>query len=405
MRPGQSVAASEAARRGGIPMRRALAAALLVVLASTAAWASEPSVRHVYRTAPALIGLPTVAFDERYQNAADVVLEQAIRNLPLFPGAASAFTYRWNADHSKLEIVDDAVSPWFVTERAQTLGEGLLNVGLTFGYYRVNSWHGRDLGVDPVPLSVHGAPINYQAATDLIYSVSTFNITYGVTDDLDLNVAIPIVTLDMDLGVSGRLKECCVARSATRQPNAANLSDMLVRAKYRLFTSDWALGTAIGAAGLQVRIPTGNPAQGLGTGYGEIGPYFALSTSALDGWLDSYWDVGVNAGIGNTRWSSGDYRWALDIHEPRGEDWWNRLALAWEVLGRSEFTNLRQPSSISGPHETSAGTVQLPFLGIDASRHDYVDTTLGLRIRVMDQMVLSLGVFKALNDQGLRPSG
>src|SRR5262249_32124308 len=66
VRPRQSVAASDAARRGRIPMTRALAAALLVVLASGAAWAAEPSVRHVYRTAPALVGLPTVAFDERY---------------------------------------------------------------------------------------------------------------------------------------------------------------------------------------------------------------------------------------------------------------------------------------------------------------------------------------------------
>src|SRR5262245_4842200 len=102
--------------------RTTRALALLVVLASTAAWAAEPSVRHVYRTAPALVGLPTVAFDERYQNAADVVLEQAIRNLPLFPGASSAFTYRWNPEHSELERVDDAVSPWLVTERGQKIG-------------------------------------------------------------------------------------------------------------------------------------------------------------------------------------------------------------------------------------------------------------------------------------------
>jgi hypothetical protein len=115
--------------------------------------------------------------------------------------------------------------------------------------------------------------------------------------------------------------------------------------------------------------------------------------------------VGVDAGIGNTRWSSGDYRWALDIHAPRGEDWWTRLALAWEVLGRSEFTNLRQPSSISGQHVGFPGTVQLSYLGIDASRHDYLDTSLGVRIRVMESIVFSAGVFKALNDQGLRPSG
>jgi len=386
-------------------MRRALVAGLLVMLVSARAWPGDPSIRHLYRTAPILVGLPTVAFDERYQNAADVILEQSIRNLPLFPGASSAFTYRWNPEHSRLELVDDAVAPWLVTERGQTLGEGLLNVGLTFGYYRVNSWHGRDLGDDPVPLSVKGAPINYRATTDLIYSVGTFNLTYGVTDDLDLNIAIPIVTLDMDLDVSGQLRECCVARTAGRESHAANLSDTLVRAKYRLFTTTGPMGSAVGAAGLRVRIPTGNPAQGLGTGYGEIGPYLALSTNLLDGWLDSHWDLGVDAGIGNTRWSSAHYGWALDIHAPRGDDWWTRLALAWEVLGRSEFTNLRQPSSISGPHETSAGIVQRPFLGIDGSRHDYIDTTLGVRVRVVQSIVLSMGVFKALNDQGVRPSG
>jgi len=39
--------------------------------------------------------------------------------------------------------------------------------------------------------------------------------------------------LDMDLGVSGRLRQCCVARTAPVRAEAANLSDMLVRAKYR----------------------------------------------------------------------------------------------------------------------------------------------------------------------------
>ena len=33
-------------------------------------------------------------------------------------------------------------------------------------------------------------------------TVGTFNITYGLLDDLDLNIAIPIVTLDMGLDVT-----------------------------------------------------------------------------------------------------------------------------------------------------------------------------------------------------------
>jgi hypothetical protein len=113
----------------------------------------------------------------------------------------------------------------------------------------------------------------------------------------------------------------------------------------------------------------------------------------------------VDAGIGDTRRSSAHYGWALDIHAPRGDAWWTRVALAWEVLGRSEFTSLRQPTSISGRHVAPSGFVQAPYLCADANRHDYVDTTLGLRMNLLESIVLTLGVFHPLNDQGVRAAG
>src|SRR5262249_27114045 len=103
---------------------------------------------------PHPVGLPGLAASGPYRNAADVVLEQAIRTLPLFPAASSAYTYRWDAAQGTLVRVDDAVSAWPFTERGQTLGEGLLNVGVTWGYYDVDSVNGHDLGHDPFPVSV-----------------------------------------------------------------------------------------------------------------------------------------------------------------------------------------------------------------------------------------------------------
>jgi hypothetical protein len=379
----------------------AVVATIVGVLTGSAA---AQSVRHVYRTAPALVGLRGLANNERYQNAADVILESAIRNLPLFPAASDAFTWRWNPTTNAYERATDQVTPWFLTERGETLGEGVLNVGITFGYYKVECSSGCRLGTSKNPLSISQAAVDYQARTDLDYSVSTLNITYGLLDDLDLNIAIPLVTLDMGLDITRQDSPGSPIRSASRQVNAANISDMMVRAKYRLFDTTGSMGRAAGAAGLRVRIPTGNPAEGLGTGFGEIGPYAALSASLLDGWLDSYWDAGVDIGIGNTRWSSAHYSWAIDIHAPRSDDWWSRLALAWSVLGRSEFTSLRASSSISGPHVTPNGIVSEPYLCADASRHDYVDTTLGVRVQVWETLVLSVGVFKAINNQGVRPA-
>jgi hypothetical protein len=61
---------------------------------------------------------------------------------------------------------------------------------------------------------------------------------------------------------------------------------------------------------VRARLPAGHPSRGLGTGYGEIGPFLGLSTGLIDGWLDSHLDAGVDAGIGDLRRSSAHYGWA-----------------------------------------------------------------------------------------------
>src|SRR5262245_31346668 len=83
------------------------AAAVLVVALGSAAPVEGANVRRVLRTAPTLVGLPRLAADGRYQNAADVILESAIRNLPLFPAASSAYTWRWNPETRAFERASD----------------------------------------------------------------------------------------------------------------------------------------------------------------------------------------------------------------------------------------------------------------------------------------------------------
>src|SRR5262249_61997656 len=106
--------------------------AVIVAGVGLATSAEAQSVRHVLRTAPALVGLPGLA-SERYQNAVDVMLEQAVRNLPLFPAASAAYTFRWNADTGRLERVGGDVSPFLFTERGQTMGEGIFNFSVKIG--------------------------------------------------------------------------------------------------------------------------------------------------------------------------------------------------------------------------------------------------------------------------------
>ena len=53
-------------------MRRSFIVMVAVLACSGAAGAQN--LRNVYRTAPSLVGLPSLAADGRYQNAADVIL-------------------------------------------------------------------------------------------------------------------------------------------------------------------------------------------------------------------------------------------------------------------------------------------------------------------------------------------
>ena len=105
-----------------------------------------------------------------------------------------------------------------------------------------------------------------QAPTDLLYTVGTFNITYGLLDDLDLNLAIPLVTLDLGLDATRQdTPGGPVRRPTVTDEHSGNISDMLLRAKYRLFETSNNFGAAVGAAGVRVRLPSGNARQGLGT--------------------------------------------------------------------------------------------------------------------------------------------
>jgi hypothetical protein len=60
------------------------------------------------------------------------------------------------------------------------------------------------------------------------------------------------------------------------------------------------------------------------------------------------------------------------------------------------------------PHATQSGEFSLnepllkPVFGLGFDRKDFFDVALGARVRLVDRLVLTLGVFKPLNDDGFR---
>ena len=375
-----------------------LATAMLIA-ATMAGAARAASVRHLYRTAPSQVGLNGLANDARYQNAADGILESAVRNIPIHPSMSPAFTFRYDQSCGCFQRSSEDIGPWFMTERAQTVGKGLIHASVTAAEYNVRCANGCKLGDEFDPINVSAAAIKYRAGTELIYQVATLNLTYGITDDLDVNVAIPVGALDFGVNASRRDPTGASFSGSRHHDTGLNIMDILVRAKYRLF--DW--DGMVGAAGLRARVPTGNPGQGLGTGYGEIGPYFALSKAFFNGVVGSHWTAGMDFGVSEFRHSSAHYSWGLTLQPPNGNAWHNRIALTGGVSGRSEVAGRRARSSVSGPHVTAAAITDEPYLCYDPSRHDYFDATLGVRVGIWRTLAMTLGFYKAINEsEGVR---
>lgn len=378
------------ARRAGATL---LAACVLLVGGPASA---HPSVRSALRSVPALVGLPQLS-SPQYQHAVDMFLESGVRNLPIHPAGSIAYTYRYDPDCDCYAKATEDIGPWYVTERAQPIGYHLLGVALTFGEF---DEHGCDM---PDHLAISAGAVQLRTQIERIYHVGTLTVTYGITQDLDVSLDVPVAGLDF--GASGFVRGGTTGGSGSGSQQVdvpPNIMDMLVRAKYRVLES----GGYTGAVGMRAWLPTGDVANGLGTGDGEVGPFVALSTTFLQGWVDSHWDAGADVDVSHTRRSSAHYSWAFDVQPPHGTPLEN-VSFTTEFLGRSEFAGFTSRSSVSGPHVTDGGVVvNEPFLCLDPSRHDYADMILGVRWHVVRSLVLSAGTFKSLNEgTGVRVHG
>jgi len=358
--------------------------------------AARRNVRGALGDAPGLAGVPELATPQ-YRNAVDAVLKEGVRNMPIHAAGSYAYTYRYDPDCDCYKRATDDFGPWFVTERAEPIGAGLWGIAVLYGQYDLHGCNDFDR------LSFSAGAIDARTGIERLYSVATLTLTYGITQDLDVSLSVPVAWLDF--GVNEFVRGGTTGGTGFSSQHftvGPNVMDMLARAKYRLFERNGFTG----AAGVQAWIPSGNVADGLGTGEGEVGPFFALSTSLLQGWVDSHWDAGFDVAVSHSQRSSAHYSWGIDVQHPAGSTL-DRFSLTSEIIGRSEIAGIASRDSVSGPHVNDAGQiVNSPYLCLDPARHDYVDVIVGLRMRVVRSLVLTVGAYKAVNEGvGVRTHG
>lgn len=351
---------------------------------------------------------PGPAFDA----LAGALADTAARSLPII-SASAGFTYQYNPQLEIFERTSDTLGPLFL-ERPDTIGRNKLNFNVSYQYVELNQYDGDSTGSlsakDPLIARVTDAAGNVTGftANRLRYDFSLKNhiiglsFTYGVLDNLDVNVFVPLIDTVFDV----RAERMQVATAgtdlafslqpqsfapATTDGSRFGVGDILLRGKYQLPRYGWLRS----AAGLQLRLPSGDKDNFQGTGDFEASPFLYLST-VLWNRVEPHANLGIDLRTDNVDRSQARYGVGVDV------DVTKRIGIALAFLGRDEFKRSAPAGETSFLHLTPTGIRQEPVLGLDFHRKDYFDFSFGTRAVVWRQIMLFANGIVAMNDDGLR---
>jgi hypothetical protein len=397
----------------------------------------------------------------------NVALAAQLASFPL-ASSSGGFTFSVN-DRGEVTPTSTNFGPSFA-ERGVTIGRKQFNLGFTFQTTGYSSFEGVDLDTgaldfirehnDCCPGGV-GIPGNVANLVpdferDLLRSRLVADITtkttaifanYGVTNRFDIGVAIPFVNVQIDATVNSEIlrlgsgptaaihvfENGTSTRSLSESGSANGLGDVLLRAKYNFLRTP----TSAMAAALDLRLPTGDKDNLLGTGatqaklffvgsgeYGRFSPHvnfgytfsngetsaeavsfdldpaqFALSTlpaSALvPGEVDLSVPDEVNYTVGFSVAPSSRVTVGFDLHGRTIRD-----------AARFSLQNIVYPGRGPGATVPSTSYTENDEFALESAARGNLNLLLGVvggKINLGGTFLLNLSVLFAMSDDGLKP--
>jgi hypothetical protein len=345
-----------------------------------------------------------------------------IVSVPL-PTPAAGFTYQLDPTLGVFQRTTQSFGP-ILAERAETIGAGRVSFGFAYQRFTFDTIEGLDL--DSIPaVFTHDNAFLRGGREDVVNTVNSIEakveqattfVTMGITDRVDISVAVPLVNNDLTvvsdatiyrLGTTNELThffrqsdgEVGVRRLFTAAGSAGGLGDLTVRLKASLKKT----ATHGFAAGLDVRVPTGDEMNLLGSGAPGLQPFGVWS--ATYGKMSPH----VNASY---RWNgssvlAGDPATGTSADFPdlvgysAGADVSvnPRLTLAFDVLGRYVIDSERLV-----PEQFHALDGQSVFPNISFTRDSFnaLSGALGFKAMLLDRLLVDVNLLFNLDDHGLR---
>jgi hypothetical protein len=234
--------------------------------------------------------------------------------------------------------------------------------------------------------------------------IHAFNAVFGVTDWLDLGVAVPVVRVGIRGSSFAQVSPADLANvqhffggtpaspeltaTTTTEGEVLGLGDVAARAKVQILDSD-RLGVAVLA---EARVPTGREEDFLGTGtWGGRGVFIA--SASYDG-FSPHANFGYRYRSGNA--GSDSFQFAAGFDQ-RLASWATFVA---DILGDVELGDpleFPEPATLQWPVTRTVDVTNIPN-----SRDDTVAGAFGFKFRTNSGIVLWTNALIALNDGGMR---
>ena len=350
-----------------------------------------------------------------------IALTSQLVSLPQ-PAPAAGFTYQFDPALGVFNRTTNNFGP-IMSERAETIGARRLSAGFATQRLEFDLIEGLDLSHIPAVFSHDNAEllggredvITTVNSVEASFTRSTLFLTYGVTNHFDVSVAIPWVTADMVVTsdatirrIGTRIPEIHFFRSLedtigdrrifTAFGNASGVGDINLRAKATLSRTA-RHGFALG---IDLRLPSGEELDLLGTGAPGAQPYAAWSASfgpfsphvnAGYQWNGSS-VLGGGPGSGESRDLPDVVRYSagasIELHP--------RVTLAADVIGRWVIDS---PRLSSQTFHALDGVSTFPDIAFRKDSLNELSAATGVKVNIVNRLLVTGNLLFRLNSVGL----
>jgi hypothetical protein len=360
-------------------------------------------------------------FQSNFGQFSSALVSQFV-TVPL-PSPASGFTYHFDPSTGVFQRTTQSFGP-ILAERADTIGTRRVSFGFAVQRFTFDTVEGVNLDQVPAVFTHDNAQL-LGGRQDVVTTVNSIEattsqyttfVTVGITDRFDISLAVPIVANHLKVVSDATIRRLGTTNPLThffRQSNgdvgsrrlftaigeAAGLGDVTVRLK----TAVTSRSTGNVAAGFDLRLPTGDELNLLGTGTTGVQPFVIVSTTyeriSPHANLSYQWN-GSSVLAGNPAAGTSAnfpdqvvYTVGADISAN------DRLTLAFDLLGRGLIHAER---IVPQDFHALDGTSVFRTIGFSRSSFNELSGALGFKLNLLDRLLVDANLLFSLDNHGVR---